>query len=84
MNLRVPERRRGHRFGERLAGAKRGSRVSQSALKIRYERVRAAEHAPRGPFQLLELRNGFVEIIERGDGVIGERPRVSHNSGSNI
>jgi len=39
--------------------------------------VRAAEHAPRGPFQLLELRNGFVEIIERGDGVIGERPRVS-------
>ena len=27
---------------------------SQSALKIRYERVRAAEHAPRGPLRLLE------------------------------
>ena len=68
----------------RFAGAERGSRFSQGCLNPSCDGVRAAEHAPRGPFQLLELRNGFVEIIERGDGVIGERPRVSHNSGSNI
>ena len=49
MILGIPERRRGHRFGERLAGAERGSRVMQCALDICCERVRAAEHAPRDP-----------------------------------
>ena len=28
--------------------------------------MRAAEHAPRGPFQLLERRHGLAEIFERG------------------
>ena len=31
--------------------------------------MRAAEHAPRGPFHLLELRHGLAEIVERGAGV---------------
>ena len=31
--------------------------------------MRAAEHAPRGPFQFLERRHGLAEVIERGGGV---------------
>ena len=44
------------------------------ALNITYEWVRAAEHAPGGPFRVLERRYGLAEIVERGRGVIAERP----------
>ena len=40
-------------------------------------RVRASEHAPRGPFRVLERRHGLAEIVERGGGVHVERRRVS-------
>ena len=50
----------------RFAGAKRGSRVSKVALNPRCERVRAAEHAPRDAFNLLERIHGQAEIAERG------------------
>ena len=43
------------------------------ALNLRCDRVRAAEHAPRGPFQLLERRHCLAEIVERGAGVPAER-----------
>ena len=39
--------------------------------------MRAAEHAPRGPFYLLIRRHCLAEIVERGGGVIVERPRVN-------
>ncbi len=58
-------------------GAERGSRLSQGVLNSRSERVRATEHAPRGPFRVLESRHAFAEIVERGGGVIAERPRVN-------
>jgi len=32
--------------------------------------VRAAEHAPRDPFHVLERRHGLAEIVERGGGVL--------------
>jgi pyruvate kinase len=38
--------------------------------------VRAAEHAPRGRFYLLERRHGLAEIVERGAPVSVERLRV--------
>ena len=38
--------------------------------------MRATEHAPRGPFRLLERRHGLVEIVERGGGVLVERQSV--------
>ena len=38
--------------------------------------MRAAEHASRGPFQLLERRHGLSEIVERGAGASIERDRV--------
>ena len=31
--------------------------------------MRATEHAPHDPFNLLERRHGFAEIVERGAGV---------------
>jgi hypothetical protein len=31
--------------------------------------MRATEHAPGGPFQILEGRNGLAEIVKRGGGV---------------
>ena len=37
-------------------------------------RVRAAEHAPGNPSYFLEYRHGFAEIVERGGGVLVERP----------
>ena len=40
--------------------------VSQAALNVHCERVRAAEHAPRDPCRVLERRHGFAEIVERG------------------
>ena len=53
----------------RLAGAERGLRGSQFALHPFCERVCAAEHAPRGPFNLLGRRHGLAEIVERGAGL---------------
>ena len=60
----------------RFAGAERGSRFSQPLLNPRCDRVRAAEHAPRNPFRVLESRHAFAEIVERGGGVLAECPRV--------
>ena len=37
--------------------------------------MRATEHAPRGPFHVLERRHGLAEIVERGTGVPVERLR---------
>ena len=44
------------------------------------KRVRAAEHAPRGPFRVLERRHGLAEIVERGGRVVSveRRPRKSN------
>ena len=39
--------------------------------------MRATKHAPRGPFYLLERRNGLTEIVERGGIVVVKRLRVS-------
>ena len=39
--------------------------------------VRAAHHAPRGPFDLLERRHGLAVIVERGAGVFVECLRVN-------
>ena len=50
------------------------SGLSQEMFNLLYERVRATEHAPRGPFRVLERRHGFAEIVERGGGVLGRRP----------
>ena len=38
--------------------------------------MRATEHAPRGPFRLLECPLGLAEIVEGGTFVLAERPRV--------
>ena len=48
------------------AGAERGSRVSPRLPNRHYGRMRAPEHAPRGPFRLLERRHGLADIVERG------------------
>ena len=68
--LRTPSRRR------RLAGAERGSRFLQGISNPQYVRVRATEHAPRGPCRVLERRHGLAEIVERGVVVFVERLRV--------
>ena len=57
-----------------------GSRVSQVALNVHCERVRATEHAPCGPFNLFERIHGLAEIVERGAGVVVEHPRVATGS----
>ena len=51
------------------------SRLSQAKLNIRYERVRAAEHAPRNRLDVLERSHGLAEIVERR-AVVAERPPV--------
>ena len=56
-----------------FAGADRGSRVLQIGCNALCERVRAAEHAPRGPFRVLERRRGLAEIVERSGGVLVDR-----------
>ena len=63
--LRTPGGRRW-----RFAGAERGSRLSQIVLNFRCKRMRASEHAPRGPFSLLERRHGLAEIVEGGAVVL--------------
>ena len=60
-----------------LGGAEGGSRLWYVALNPLCDRVRAAEHASRGPFRVLERRHGLVEIVERGGGVVVERLRVN-------
>ena len=69
INLCIPRRRR-------FAGTEHGSRELQGNLNPFCERVRATEHAPRGPFDILERRHGLAEVVERGAGVVVERPRV--------
>ncbi len=59
-----------------FAGGERGSRLSQARLNIHRERVRATEPAPRGPFRLCEHLRSVAEIVERGAGVLVQRPRV--------
>ena len=54
----------------------RSARVSQLALNINSERMRAAEHAPRDPFHVLQRRHGLAEIVECGAGVEKESLRV--------
>ena len=54
-----------------------GSRVLQIRLNFSGKRMRAAKHAPRGPFHLLVRRHGLAEIVERSAGVLVERPRVN-------
>ena len=41
------------------------------------ERVLAAKHAARDLCRVLERRHGLAEIVERGAGVLAERPRVN-------
>ena len=84
MALRVPrrQRRRGHQLTDgfdvaTFAGAERGSRGSQTLLYHLCERVRAAEHASRGRYDLLECRHGLTEIVKRGAGVLVEHLRVN-------
>ena len=61
----------------RVECRERLSRMLEAFLNRSCDWVRATEHAPRGPFQLLERVHGLAEIIERGAGVLVERPRVS-------
>ena len=61
----------------RLAGAERGSCISQGPLDLTCGRVRAAEHAPRGRFNLLERIYGLAKIVERGGRVRVERRLVT-------
>ena len=55
-----------------LAGAEFGSHLLKCCLGERYERVGAAEPAPRGPFYLLEHRHALAEIAARGAVVPAE------------
>ena len=59
-----------------FAGAERGSRLSQILLHHRRDRMRATEHAPRGPFRLLERIYGLAEIVERGASVVVDCQRA--------
>ena len=59
-----------------FAGAEQCSCILQSILNPLCGRVRAAEHAPRGPFHVLERRHGLAEIVERGAGVHAESRRI--------
>ena len=55
-----------------LAGAEFGSHLLKCCLGERYERVSAAQPAPRGPFYLLEHRHALAEIAARGAVVPAE------------
>ena len=69
--------RRPARSSRNSASAARAVRGRQAVLNIHRERMRVAEHAPRGPFRVLERRHGLAEIVERGTVVLVERPRVN-------
>ena len=56
----------------------------QLALKKHYERMRAAEHAPRDPFRVLESRHCLAEIVERGAVVLAERLRVGGSTAGEL
>ncbi len=58
-------------------GAERYSRLSQVFLNPGCDWVRAAEHAPRDPQNLLERCNGILEIVERGGGIQKKRPCIN-------
>ena len=62
--------------GRHFACAEGGSRASQIVLNCRCERMRATHHAPSDPCSVLERVHGLAEIVERGGGVLVERPRV--------
>ena len=57
-------------------GVERCSRASQLVHNGRSERVLATEHAPRGPFRLLERLHALAKIVERRAVVLVERLRV--------
>ena len=59
-----------------LAGVEHCSRISQGCLNRHRERMRATKHAPRGLFRVFERRHGLAEIVDRGAGVLVERPCV--------
>ena len=65
-----PQRRVSEPF-ERL------SQRSQSVLIVLCERMRATEHAARGPCRLPERINGLIEIVERAVVIFVERQRVN-------
>ena len=67
------------RNGLSESGVEHELRPSQILLNIQHERMRPAEHSPRGPFRLLEQRHSLVKIVERRVGVRDERPRVIHS-----
>jgi len=46
-----------------FAGAEHHSRIPQGTLNVCYVRVRAAEHAPRGPHCLLVEIHGLAKIL---------------------
>ena len=48
-----------------LAGGKCGSRFPQGRLTLRYYRVRATEHAPRGPPRFHECLYGLAGDLGR-------------------
>ena len=60
----------------------RGARLALLAklLNVPLCRMRSAEHAPRVRCRLLERRDGLAEIVERGAGVVVERPRSPFSS----
>ena len=60
------------------SGAGRGSRQSQVVPNLLRHRVRASEHPPRDPFNVLERRHCLAEIGDRRAGVAEERPRVMY------
>ena len=45
--------------------------MSQIVLNPNCVWVRAAEHAPRDAFRVLERRHGLAEVVERGAVVLG-------------
>ena len=59
-----------------FAGAEHSPRFSQTPQHRHCSRMRGPEHAPRGPFQLLEILHCLVEIVERGAVVNVEGLRV--------
>ena len=59
-----------------FAGLEGGSCVLQITLNRRYDRVRAAEQAPRSPFRFLDRLHCLAEIAERGGVVSVERLRI--------
>ena len=56
------------------------TRLLQGNANFRHERMRAAHHAPRGPFRIFERRQGLADVVERGGVRVGERPRPDLNT----